>query len=512
MIPFDSSLSRRKFLQYAAGSALGLGVLGSVESRSRAATVRAGPSLSFPTPIFRVDNVRTYTEQIGPFPLERTGASQIAPDPNPDDPPVAPGAHYYHKGLEDLLEKMALAGFPLWRSSRSESPPALPLQFSVPGAEPDGGFGLGTGRYGGPNGLFGPEDIIVIKINCVASAHCMVNLDVLKGLIQRLVDHPDGFTGEIVVLDKFFDDEPPNSYHRRNTVSAVCNAFPNYRVSRVALRDLVWYDRRMEDVRDGFVELEDLFPAVPDYERVSYPKFTTRYGTHIDLKQGWWNGTGYDSGRVRLIGYSVLKDQGWTAVTCCLKNFLGVTNIGTVKFGGSEGDPEEGWQRTHEGIYKTGLLGRILRHVRFPDLFLVDATRILAQPPLGPMSPGAPFCQPGVLLAGFDPVNLDYHAAKTILLEQPVIAPCQGVKAPALPAVCQSNPSVTVFPCSATGRCARHDPDFSSSARVNPVYQGRPGFRMREPPPLDAFRRYLVQSSQALYGGAFVGPEFFSVL
>jgi hypothetical protein len=511
-VRFDSKISRRRFFQVAAGSAAGLGSIVISGRRALARPVaRASPFL-FPTPIFRVDHVKTYTEQIGPEPLERTGASSTAPDPNPDDPSIAPGAHYYHQGLEDLLGKMALSGHPLWRSAGTESPPALPLQFPLSGTEQDGGFGVGIGSYGGPDGLFGRDDIIIIKINAVSSAHCMVNVDVLKGLIQRLVDHPDGFTGEIIVLDKFFDDEPPNSFHARNTVSAVCNSFPDFLVSRVALRDRVWHDRMMEEVKNGYVELEDLFPDAPFFERVSYPKFTTRFGTHIDLKLGWWNGTRYDSDRVKLIGYSVLKDQRWTAVTCCLKNFLGITNIGTEKFGGSENDPENGWQRTHEGIYKSGLLGRILRYVRSPDLLLVDATRILAQHPLGPLGVGSPYVQPGVLLAGFDPVNVDYYAAKSILLEQPTVVPCRDIAGPGFPPVCQSNPSVTTYPCSSSGKCARHDPDFVSTACVHPLYQGFPGFRMREPPPLDAFRRYLAQSSSALYGGVFVGTGFFQVI
>jgi hypothetical protein len=512
MESYRQKITRREFLRRAVTGTCALGTAAFPWSIGWADSVSGPIVLTYPTPIFRVDGVETYIEQTGPLPLARTSASGITRDPNPDDPSIAPGLHYYHKGLEELLQKMALHGIPLWRSFSSYAPPSPPLQFPPEGSGPDGGFGLGSGLYGGPSGLFRNDDIIVIKINAVAASHCMVNVDILKGLIQRILDHPDGFRGEVIVLDKFFDDDPPNSFHTRNTVSAVCNSFPDHLVSRVTLKDLVWYDRKEDEPRNGFVELEDLYPDLPAAKRVSYPKFTTRYGTHIDLRQGWWNGTGYDRERVRLIGYSVLKDQGWTAVTCCLKNFLGITNIGTVKFGGSENDPDLGWHRSHEGIYKTGLLGRILRIVRFPDLFLVDATRILAQPPLGPMRPQGPYVQPGILLAGFDPVNLDYYAAKEILLQQPVIAPCSGVKHPDFPAVCHSSPGVTTYPCSGSGRCARHDPDFQSQARVHPLYRGRPGLQMRESPPLNAFRRYLRQSSLALYGDVIMGPDTFRVI
>jgi uncharacterized protein (DUF362 family) len=511
MKPFRRQTTRREFLRQAVTGTCALGSMAIPWGKARAEPRACHVAFAFPTPIFRVDDVRTYIDQTGPAPIMRTGASAIAPDPNPDDPSIAPGMHYYHKGVERILEKMAMAGYPLWKSSGSYAPPSLPLQFPPEGTDQDGGFGLGSGHYGGSGGLFRHDDIIVIKINAMAAAHCMVNLDILKGLIQRIVDHPDGFSGEIIVLDKYFDDEPPNAYHSRNTVSAVCNSFPDHRVSRVLLKDRVWHDRKVEQVRNGFVELEDLYPGIPAIERVSYPKFTTRFGSHIDLKLGWWNGTAYENDRLRLIGYSVLKDQAWTAVTCCLKNFVGITNIGTVKFGGSENDPAKGWHRTHEGIYKNGLLGRILRFVRFPDLFLVDATRILAQAPLGPGAPDGPFAQPGVLLAGFDPVNIDYYAAKEVLLPQSIQTPCAGIKNPGWPPVCHSHPGVTHYPCSATGQCARHDPDFHSHARVHPWYKGRPGFAMREAPPLDAFRRTLTQASIALYGGLFMGPGYFTV-
>jgi len=507
----DKRISRRLFLKTSLAGVVSLEALMRSGHYASALQRRDLVLPSFPTPIFRMDDVITYDEQIGPESYEITEASSIAPDPNPDDPSIAPGYHYYHKGVEDLLDKMARSGHPLWKSSSTSAPPTLPLQFESGGGD-DGGFGVGTGEYGGPAGLFESNDIIIIKMNAVAPAHCMVNVDILKGFIQRILDHPDGFTGEIIVLDKFFDDSQTNSFHRQNTVSAVCNSFPEHRVSRTSLKDLVWYDKRAEQVKNGFIELEDLYPTVPGFERVSYPKFTTRYGTHIDLRLGWWNGIRYDNDRVKLIGYSILKDQKWTAATCCLKNFFGITNIGTIKFGGSEGDPENGWHRSHECIYKDGLFGRILRTVRFPDLFLVDATKFLAQHPFGPGGFSWPPAKPNVLLAGFEPCNLDYYATKEILLPLPIVAPCNDVMAPGAPAVCPYDPGISGYPCSETGLCARHDPDFVSDQLIHPFYRGVEGFSMRESPPLDAFRQYLTQSATELYGDVLVGPDYYGVV
>ncbi len=506
----DKRISRRLFLKTSLAGVASLDAL-IFSGRPASARQRLKSALpSFPTPIFRIDNVRTYEERIGFDSYEVTSASVIGPDPNPDDPSIAPGYHYYHEGVENLLQKAAQSGYPFWKSSKPRAPASRPFQFQGSPGD-DGGFGVGTGIYGGSNGLLESDDIIIIKINGVSPAHCMVNVDILKGLIQRILDHPDGFTGEVIVLDKFFDDSPPNSYHQQNSVSAACNSFPEHRVSRVTLKDFVWHNKIPVQVQNGYVELEILNPDVPELERVSYPKFTTRYGTHIDLKLGWWNGVRYDNDRVKLIGYAVLKDQRWTSVTCCLKNFFGIHNIGTVKFGGSDGDPLNGWHRSHEAIYQSGLLGRLLRYVRFPDLFIVDATRILAQPPLGPSAYDWPPVTPGVLLAGFDPCNLDYYAAKEILLQQPIITPCNDILGIGKPAVCPYDPAIPGYPCSETGQCARHDPDFVSDQLIHPIYRGREGFRMRESPPLDAFRRYLYQSSEQLYGDVLVGPDYYEV-
>jgi hypothetical protein len=50
-----------------------------------------------------------------------------------------------------------------------------------------------------PDGLIASNDVVVIKINYQWGARGGSNTDVLRGLIRALIDHPDGWTGEIVV-------------------------------------------------------------------------------------------------------------------------------------------------------------------------------------------------------------------------------------------------------------------------------------------------------------------------
>jgi hypothetical protein len=55
-----------------------------------------------------------------------------------------------------------------------------------------------------PDGLFGADDVVVIKINNQWSygssqRYNHTRIDLVKGLIYRLLQHPDGFTGAVIL-------------------------------------------------------------------------------------------------------------------------------------------------------------------------------------------------------------------------------------------------------------------------------------------------------------------------
>ena len=50
-------------------------------------------------------------------------------------------------------------------------------------------------------GLFSFDDIILIKVNSQWDQRGGTNTDLVKEIIQAIVDHPDGFNGEIIVAD-----------------------------------------------------------------------------------------------------------------------------------------------------------------------------------------------------------------------------------------------------------------------------------------------------------------------
>lgn len=57
------------------------------------------------------------------------------------------------------------------------------------------------GPESGPNGIIAADDVVLVKINAQWNQRGGTNTDVLKGLIARILEHPDGFTGEVVVVE-----------------------------------------------------------------------------------------------------------------------------------------------------------------------------------------------------------------------------------------------------------------------------------------------------------------------
>jgi hypothetical protein len=59
---------------------------------------------------------------------------------------------------------------------------------------------------------------------------------------------------------------------------------------------------------------------------VSYPYFLSAGGHHIELREGPWNGSGFD-GNLKLIHLPVLKTYGGTGITGALKHCYGILSM-----------------------------------------------------------------------------------------------------------------------------------------------------------------------------------------
>ena len=277
-----------------------------------------------------------------------------------------------------------------------------------------------TGRNQGPTGLIGRNDTVLIKVNCQWPQRGGTNTDLVKGLIQAIVDHPDGFCGEVVVVDNgqgsgSFDWPEANAESHSQSIQAVVNSFDGsgYRVSTF-LWDKI-RNRAVKEYRSGQLKNGYVVAGLPDKitkTLVAYPKFKTRYGTCISLKNGIWNASArtYDNESLKLINVPVLKTHSGMGVTGCLKHYVGVTAVALTDSRG---------HNIHPTIQKGGM-GSMLAHTRFPVLNILDATWVNANPKgtdsNGPYTSYGAATHANVLIAGTDPVAIDYYAAKHVLM------------------------------------------------------------------------------------------------
>jgi hypothetical protein len=275
----------------------------------------------------------------------------------------------------------------------------------------------------GPNGLIGPEDLVLVKISAQWEQRAMTNTDVVRGLIRRLLDHPDGFTGEVAVVEN-----GQMSGHHLAEASTNNDEFPDHPQSYQSVVDMFaaaghrvslynWAPLREQvgewnegDEREGYV-MAGPYP-------LNYPKFVTAYGTRVSLRYGIWDGHQFDAARLKFVNLPVLKAHGWFGVTSAVKNFLGVMG---KRVGAAEAGVDPDAFSFHAALTEPfnglppGLPGSLMA-LRFPDLNLVDATFVgvhgnRTQDATYEMSP-----RQGSLLASVDPVALDYYAARHVLL------------------------------------------------------------------------------------------------
>ncbi|OFW60085.1 MAG: hypothetical protein A2Y75_02015, partial [Candidatus Solincola sediminis] len=271
--------------------------------------------------------------------------------------------------------------------------------------------GSGLAKASGPAGIVGSNDIVLIKVNGEWRERGGTNTDVIKGLVNAIIHHPDGFTGEVVIVengqwDSYMDNRPDN----QNPAS--CNAedhgqsFNDVAMMFAGSHAVSVYDWTAVqtqsvgeflggDGRDGYV-------YVPEIEE-GYPKFTTVYGTRISLRYGYWNGSSYDNDRLKFLNAPVLKDHSGGGVTACIKHFMGVQDLYQM----TQNPP-------HDAMINQGIFGKLMNVARFPDLNIVDA--IWTIPAGGPNGPYGNAVRLNRLLASRDPVALDYYCGKYMLL------------------------------------------------------------------------------------------------
>ncbi|MDD3717513.1 MAG: DUF362 domain-containing protein, partial [Actinomycetota bacterium] len=338
-------------------------------------------------------------------------------------PAAAPGSAY-HQGVRALVRLMDESGTSLYRSGSD-----------FPGA--------------GPEGIVSADDVVLIKVNAAWDQRGMTNTDVVRGLIAAILDHPDGFSGEVVLVENCeggpdYDQVYNNAEDPAQSFRAVVNSFGDpARVSCSSwwsFTDDHVYEFDLGDMRQGYVLLGG---------NVSYPKFVTGRGTCVSLRNGIWTGSGYDKSRIKLINVPVLKSHNAAGITASLKNFMGVPSIHATS-------------DVHHDLIYGGFMGRMMNEVIYPDLNIVDAVWVSPSHPDGPAGPYSRAVRADILLAGTDPVALDWYAGKHVL-----------------------------YPISGYGR---HDPDTPFGEGTSPYHDGTPNTGY----PYNAFRVMLDSTASVL--------------
>jgi uncharacterized protein (DUF362 family) len=270
-----------------------------------------------------------------------------------------------------------------------------------------------------PSGLIASDDVVLLKINSQWAERGGTNTDLINGVIQALLDHPQGFKGEIIIADNgqgqygsngrggSLSWSNPNSADRKQSAMDVVRSFKakGYRVTGVLWDDFTTVrveEYRTGDDKDGFVVESTIHSTGTE---VSYPKFSTEYGTRVSFKEGIWdpNTKAYISNKLKVINMPVLKSHMLYQVTGAVKGYMGVPSAKLTN------------QRVHSSV-GTGSMGTEMAGTRMPALNIMDM--IWIGPDRGPGSSYSTAKEINKIAASVDPVALDYWASKNILMPE----------------------------------------------------------------------------------------------
>jgi hypothetical protein len=263
-----------------------------------------------------------------------------------------------------------------------------------------------------PAGIVGSNDVVIIKGNFQWTGKVSTSTDRIKGLIWQILNHPDGFTGEIVVCDNTqylsnaIDQNDNNSEDSTQSILDVVNTFhakgyPIFVLDWKYMNSVDGLEYSLGDYRNCYM----YDPAT----KVSYPKFRTPSGKNlVSLKYGIWDSltTHYDSSRLCIINMPVLKHHSMAGATIAVKNWIGVMSVdrSDLRYGS--------WDAMHYTYLfsQYALVARIMAET-YPRLSIVDAAWTSRW---GNISADL-VTNTKVLLASTDPVSVSWYAAKFIL-------------------------------------------------------------------------------------------------
>ena len=253
-----------------------------------------------------------------------------------------------------------------------------------------------------PDGLFGSDDVVVLKVNNQWDGRNGTNTDVVKGVIYRLVQHPDGFTGAVIIAENT-QNHNDDWYHQSDGNDEHNSQFQ---------------DQSYLEVAQAFVG-EGKHVCIADWKSIR-TNLVPDYDAGNDNDGYVWDGvSSFDNTRLKMINIPVLKYHGAAGATIALKNYLGfITTAGGRWMSPgyihcwllSTSTADGGTCPTHTQEY--GLIGRQMAHIRRADLDIVDAIWVN---PCSNTDQYTSAQRQDVLLASRDPFAVDYYASDYLL-------------------------------------------------------------------------------------------------
>lgn len=295
-----------------------------------------------------------------------------------------------HVGLDTLLDLLAENGLKFYRTNQDH-------------------------QWGGPAGIIDANDVVLIKVNCQWKCRGTTNTDVLRGLIYRILQHPDGFKGEVVIFENGqgrggFDGITQGGSAYASWPEIDNEIYVNAEEQNLLTVDYLVYTVFKNDPVSSFLldPIRSIFIPGSDnitngYRKisgVSYPCFTSLTGHRIELREGLWTGSEYTD-NLKLINLPVLKTHSGTGITGALKHTYGILSMD---------DGSSGIRHYNESGTQCGKMWGL---VRIPDLNILDCIWVSPESLSG--YPVSTTYRANTLVAGMDPVALDYYGSKQIL-------------------------------------------------------------------------------------------------
>ncbi|HUA68762.1 MAG TPA: hypothetical protein VMA13_09465, partial [Candidatus Saccharimonadales bacterium] len=249
----SGKISRRKFITTTATSAVALPFLGNL-----AVNTAFGRSAEAKSAVFRVNDCPVHDGQLR------------------------------HVGVDSLLHLLSGNGTKFYKTAKNTD-------------------------LSGPDGLIAADDVVILKVNAQWKCRGGTNTDMLRGLIHRILQHPDGFKGEVVIFENgqnrpaSFDgmhcDVNKTEYKPFPELEGkvMVNAEQEHLLTIDYLVGTVFAGKPvssflMDPHADTWIAEDD--HKTNGYRRVgeagthcvSYPCFTTANGNRIELKKGRWTG------------------------------------------------------------------------------------------------------------------------------------------------------------------------------------------------------------------------------